>query len=112
QARKMKGLLPELLEFLGFWSWDISVMAMDTCCNVLEQLKKSEASSMAVKVVQRLWRLFDEEEDRVRERSICLFRDLLGKTVWRDMKAMRRNSWEVLVQLVLHMSDQAPSVAK
>ncbi|RMB88305.1 hypothetical protein DUI87_35317 [Hirundo rustica rustica] len=110
-ARKMKSLLPELVEFLWHWSWDISVMAMDTCHKVLEQLKKSEASAIAVQMVQRLWHLFDEE-DCVQERSICLFRELLGKMVWRDTKAMRRNSWEALVRFVLHMSDQAPSVAK
>ncbi|RMB98179.1 hypothetical protein DUI87_25081 [Hirundo rustica rustica] len=101
-ARKMKGLLPKLVEFLWHWSWDISVMAMDTCHNVLEQLKKSEASAIAVKMVQKLWHLFD----------VIRLIELLGKMVWRDTKAMRRNSWEALVQLVFHMSDQAPSVAK
>lgn len=55
----MKSLLPEMLKFLGHWSWDISVMALDTFRNVLGQLKKKEASSMALKAVQWLWRLFD-----------------------------------------------------
>ncbi|XP_033367676.1 uncharacterized protein LOC107199418, partial [Parus major] len=58
-ARKMRGLLPELLKFLWHWSWDISVMAMDTCLNVLGQLRSSEASPVVAKVVQNLWRLFD-----------------------------------------------------
>ncbi|XP_053824415.1 uncharacterized protein LOC128802193 isoform X1 [Vidua chalybeata] len=111
-AKKMKGLLPEMLKFLGHWSWDISVMALDTFHNLLGQLKKKEASSMAVNVAQRLWFLFDAKEDCVRERSISLFGELLGKTAWRDKKAMRRNSWKALVQLVLHMSDQVPSVAE
>ncbi|XP_056366088.1 uncharacterized protein LOC130262716 isoform X2 [Oenanthe melanoleuca] len=111
-ARIMKGLLPELLKFLWDQSWDISVMAMDACGNVLGQLKKSEASPMAVKVVHSLLHLFDAKEECVRERSICLFRDLLGKMVWRDKKVMRRNSWKALVRLILHMSDQAPGVAK
>lgn len=53
-----------------------------------------------------------QNEECLRERSISLFRELLGKTAWRDKKAMRRNSWKALVHLVLHMSDQAPSVAK
>ncbi|XP_074387483.1 uncharacterized protein LOC141726476 [Zonotrichia albicollis] len=58
-AKKMKSLLPEMLKFLGNWSWDISVMALDTFRNVLGQLKKKEASSMALKAVERLWKLFD-----------------------------------------------------
>ncbi|XP_068034373.1 protein maestro-like [Anomalospiza imberbis] len=111
-AKKMKGLLPEMLKFLEHWSWDISVMALDTFHNLLGQLKRKEASSMAVNVVHKLWCLFDATEDCVRERSISLFGELLGKTVWRDKKAMRRNSWKALVQLVLHMNDQVPSVAK
>ncbi|XP_077645986.1 uncharacterized protein LOC110483345 [Lonchura striata] len=111
-AKKMKGLLPEMVKFLGYLSWDVSVMALDAFHNVLGQLKKKEASSVAVKVVQRLWWLFDSKEPCVRERSISLFGELLGKTAWRDRRAMRRNSWEALVQLVLHMSDQVPSVAK
>ncbi|CAN8177316.1 unnamed protein product [Coccothraustes coccothraustes] len=111
-AKKMKGLLPEMLQFLGHWSWDVSVMALDTFHNILGHLKKKEASSVALKAVQRLWNLFDAKEDCVRERSISLFGALLGKTTWRNKEAMRRNSWKALVRLVLHMSDQAPGVAK
>ncbi|XP_048145893.1 uncharacterized protein LOC125318968 isoform X2 [Corvus hawaiiensis] len=111
-AKKMKGLLSELLKFLWHRSWDISVMAMDIFQNVLGHLKKREASSMAVIVLPRLWCLFDAEEDFVREHSIRLFRDLLGKTAWKDKKGMKENAWKVLVRLLLHMSDQAPSVAK
>ncbi|XP_064557514.1 uncharacterized protein LOC135441888, partial [Zonotrichia leucophrys gambelii] len=108
----MKSLLPEMLKFLGNWSWDISVMALDTFRNVLGQLKKKEASSMALKAVERLWKLFDAREECLRERSISLFKELLGKTIWKDKEAMKRNSWKVMVQLVLHISDEAPSVAK
>ncbi|KAM7020660.1 maestro heat-like repeat family member 5 [Acridotheres tristis] len=53
-----------------------------------------------------------QKEECVRERSICLFRDVLGKTVWRDEKAMKKYAWKSLVCLLLHMSDQAPGVAK
>lgn len=59
QAKKMKSLLPEMLTFLGHWSWDISVMVLNTFHNVVGQLKKKEASSMALTAVQRLWSLFD-----------------------------------------------------
>ncbi|XP_031950581.1 uncharacterized protein LOC116437131 [Corvus moneduloides] len=111
-ARKMKGLLSELLKFLWHQSGDISVMVMDIFQNVLGHLKKREASAMVVKAVQRLWHLFDAEEDFVREHSIHLFRDLLSKTAWKDKKGMKENAWKVLVRLLLHMSDQAPSVAK
>ncbi|XP_064557361.1 uncharacterized protein LOC135441746 [Zonotrichia leucophrys gambelii] len=98
-AKKMKSLLPEMT-------------ALDTFHNVLGQLKKKEASSMALKAVERLWKLFDAREECLRERSISLFKELLGKTIRKDKEAMKRNSWKVMVQLVLHISDEAPSVAK
>ncbi|XP_041877965.1 uncharacterized protein LOC121661569 isoform X2 [Corvus kubaryi] len=111
-ARKMKGLLSELLKFLWHRSGDVSVMVMDIVRNVLGHLKEVEASTMAVKVVPKLWHLFDAEEDFVREHSIRLFRDLLGKTDWKDKAVMKKYAWKALVQLFLHMSDEAPSVAK
>nr|XP_041568865.1 uncharacterized protein LOC121468800 [Taeniopygia guttata] len=111
-AKKMKSLLPEVVKFLGHRSWHVSMMALDILDNVLGLLKKKEASSVAVNVAQRLWCLFDAKEACLRERSISLFAELLGKTAWRDKRAMRRNSWEALVRLVLHMSDMVPSVAK
>ncbi|XP_074387497.1 uncharacterized protein LOC141726492 [Zonotrichia albicollis] len=95
----MKSLLPEMT-------------ALDTFRNVLGQLKKKEASSMALKAVERLWKLFDAREECLRERSISLFKELLGKTIRKDKEAMKRNSWKVMVRLVLHISDEAPSVAK
>lgn len=59
QAKRMKSLLPEILKFLGLCSWDVSVMAMETFHNILGHLKKKEASSIALKAVPRLCRLFD-----------------------------------------------------
>ena len=53
-----------------------------------------------------------QKEECVRQLSICLFRDLLDKTVWRDKKVMKRNAWKALVRLILCMSDQVPGVAK
>ncbi|TRZ04829.1 hypothetical protein HGM15179_022278 [Zosterops borbonicus] len=58
-ARKMKRVLRELLKICWEWPWDHSLMVMEIFRNVLGHLKKSEASSMAVRVVQRLWRLFE-----------------------------------------------------
>ncbi|XP_014749779.1 PREDICTED: maestro heat-like repeat family member 5, partial [Sturnus vulgaris] len=111
-AGKMKSLLQDLLRFLWHWSWENTMMAMEIFHNVLGHLKKREASSTAVMMVHNLLHLFDAKEECVRERSICLFRDVLGKTVWRDKKVMKRNAWKALVRLLLHMSDKAPSVAK
>ncbi|XP_023790779.1 uncharacterized protein LOC111934852 [Cyanistes caeruleus] len=111
-ARKIKQVLREFLKIRWEWSWDISVMVIDIFQNVLGHLKKREVSHMAVKVVQNLWQLFDAKEDCVRERSICLFRDLLGKTLCEDKCIMKKYAWKALVCLLLHMSDQAPNVAK
>ncbi|XP_063276262.1 uncharacterized protein LOC134562686 [Prinia subflava] len=76
---------------------------------LMDHLKKSEAIPIAVKVVHSLWRLFDVEEECVQESCICLFRDLLGKTVWRDKHIMKKHTWKALVCLLLHMSDQPPA---
>lgn len=108
----MKSLLPEVIKFLWHPSVEILLMVMDIYQNVLGHLKEKEASAMAVKVVQRLWRFFDTEVDSVHERSIHLFGDLLGKTEWKDKKTMKENAWKVLVRLLLHMNDQVPSVTK
>ena len=49
----------------------------------------------------------------MRECSICVFRDLLGKTVGRDNKMwMKIYVRSLLVPLHLHMSDADPRVAK
>ncbi|RMC02429.1 hypothetical protein DUI87_20821 [Hirundo rustica rustica] len=52
-----------------------------------------------------------QEEDCVQECSMGLFRDLLDKMVCVDKYVMKKYAWNALVCLLLHMSDQAPSVA-
>lgn len=59
QARKIKRVLREFLKIRWAFSWDNAVMVMDIFQNVLGHLNKSEASLMAVKVVQKLWHFFD-----------------------------------------------------
>ncbi|RMB97171.1 hypothetical protein DUI87_26332 [Hirundo rustica rustica] len=105
---------PTLLVLMMLASGDVlenKVCPLDKSLNLLRSPRKAVVP-LVLRALVTLSERVETEEDCVQERSICLFRELLGKMVWRDTKAMRRNSWEALVHLVLHMSDQAPSVAK
>ncbi|XP_031950640.1 uncharacterized protein LOC116437155 [Corvus moneduloides] len=124
--------IPVLGKLLGhlffklFRKEESSLMALDILCFLFTFLSEQKcATPPAVRAqlpaywqseitslldTPSTWRV--QEEDFVREHSIRLFRDLLGKTDWKDKAVMKKYAWKALVQLFLHMSDQAPSVAK
>ncbi|XP_061317839.1 maestro heat-like repeat family member 5 [Pezoporus flaviventris] len=49
---------------------------------------------------------------RLRELSICLIRLLLVSVFGRDRRRMRSKTWDLLLPLFFHMSDQSRSVAE
>ncbi|KAF4798324.1 hypothetical protein TURU_065261 [Turdus rufiventris] len=71
-----------------------------------------EMVPLVLRALVTLSQTAETKEECVRQLSICLFRDLLDKTVWRDKKVMKRNAWKALVRLILCMSDQVPGAAK
>ncbi|RMB97588.1 hypothetical protein DUI87_25952 [Hirundo rustica rustica] len=110
--KPVAGIPQSVLEMLA--SGDVlenKVCPLDKSLNLLRSPRKAVVP-LVLRALVTLSERVETEEDCVQERSICLFRELLGKMVWRDTKAMRRNSWDALLHLVLDMSDQAPSVAK
>ncbi|XP_071308698.1 maestro heat-like repeat family member 5 [Agelaius tricolor] len=101
-----------MMKILEVGSEDEKLKIIEVFRNVLGQLKKSKASSIAVALVGRILPLFDSESGQLRELSLWLLRDLLRSVARRDEKKMRRQVQRALIPLLFRVSDQVPSVAK
>ncbi|OWK53860.1 hypothetical protein RLOC_00008627, partial [Lonchura striata] len=109
---KFEAFLPSMMKILEAGSEDEKMKIIEVFRNVLEHLKKSKASSIAVALVEKILPLFDSEHGRLRELSLWLLRDLLRSVVRRDEKKMRRQMRGALIPLLFRVSDQLPSVAR
>ncbi|XP_005055972.1 PREDICTED: uncharacterized protein LOC101811860 [Ficedula albicollis] len=111
-AKEIEAFLPSLMKILEVGSEDEKLKIVVVFRNVLGQLKKSKASSMAVALVGKILPLSDSECGRLRELSLWLLRDLLRSVVSRDERSMRREMQRALIPLLFRLNDQLPSVAK
>ncbi|KAI1232312.1 hypothetical protein IHE44_0006765, partial [Lamprotornis superbus] len=111
-AKKIEAFLPSMMKILEVGSEDEKLKIVVVFRNVLGQLRKSKASSMAVALVGKILPLLDSECGQLRELSLWLLRDLLRSVVSRDEKKMRREIQSALIPLLFRMNDQLPSVAK
>ncbi|XP_071618222.1 maestro heat-like repeat-containing protein family member 7 [Heliangelus exortis] len=112
-ARKMKVLLPDLMEVLQQGSEDNKMKALTVFRNVTGELTREEASPMAVELVDKLLPLFDNELlSELRELSISLFTELLKKVAGKCKRQMRNQVRRGLLPLCFHMSDNTQSVAE
>ncbi|KAL2297619.1 hypothetical protein Nmel_016168 [Mimus melanotis] len=111
-AKKIEAFLPSMMKILEVGSEDEKLKVVVVFRNVLGQLKKSKASSMAVALVGKILPLSDSECGQLRKLSLWLLRDLLRSVVSRDEKKMRREMQSALIPLLFRMNDQLPSVAK
>ncbi|XP_064256763.1 uncharacterized protein LOC135287346 isoform X4 [Passer domesticus] len=111
-ARKMKVLLPDLMNLLRQNCTSLVMMALMVLQNMMKCLKRTEASSIAADVARILWYHFDEEESWVRESCISSFRDLVRTVVGKEKKWMKNFVHTVLAPLILHMNDEAPKVGQ
>ncbi|XP_071427966.1 maestro heat-like repeat family member 5 [Pithys albifrons albifrons] len=111
-VRNIEVFLPGMMKILQDGREDVKMKILVVLGNVLGQLQKRKASSIAVQLVARLLPLFDSECSELREISICMFTHLLELVVWRDEKRMRKEVQRALVPLLFRMSDQTPSVAE
>ncbi|XP_010006126.1 PREDICTED: LOW QUALITY PROTEIN: uncharacterized protein LOC104397812, partial [Chaetura pelagica] len=111
EARKMQVLLPDLMELLQGGSKNIKMKALVLFLNVMPQLRREEASTIAVELVDKLLPLFDDGVGEVRELAILLFTNLVrvagGKK--RQMKSKVRRG---LLLLCFHLRDKSQCVAK
>ncbi|XP_064256778.1 uncharacterized protein LOC135287354 isoform X2 [Passer domesticus] len=111
-ARKMKVLLPDLMNLLRQNCTSLVMMALMVLQNMMKCLKRTEASSIAADVARILWYHFDEEESWVRESCISSFRDLVRTVVGKEKKWMKNFVHTVLAPLILRMNDKAPKVGQ
>ncbi|XP_068888920.1 maestro heat-like repeat-containing protein family member 7 isoform X2 [Aphelocoma coerulescens] len=111
-ARKVDAFLPSMMKILEVGSEDEKLKITVVLRNILGQLKKAKASSIALMLVGKVLPLFDSECSQLRELSLWLFRDLLKSVLSRDEKKMRREMQSALVPLLFRLNDHLPSVAK
>nr|XP_021150236.1 uncharacterized protein LOC110362641 isoform X3 [Columba livia] len=78
----------------------------------MAQLKREEASPIAVWLARFVLPFFDDEQSQMRESSISPFRDLMKMVVENHKREMKNIAQEGLLPLFFHMSDQTWSVAK
>ncbi|XP_064584959.1 protein MROH8 [Zonotrichia leucophrys gambelii] len=111
-GKKIEAFLPSMMKILEVGSEDEKLKIIEVFRNVLSQLKKSKASSIAVALVGKILPLFDSESVRLRELSLWLLRDLVRSVARRDEKKMRKQVQSALIPLLFRVNDQVPSVAK
>ncbi|KFR09644.1 hypothetical protein N306_15166, partial [Opisthocomus hoazin] len=108
----MEVFLPDLMEVLQKGDEHIKTKALFVIQNIMNGLKKTEASPFAVHLAEKLLPLFDKELSQLREISISLFRDLMKTVLGNNKRQMKRNARMGLLPLFFRMSDQTQSVAK
>ncbi|XP_030316706.1 maestro heat-like repeat family member 5 isoform X2 [Calypte anna] len=112
-GRKMKVLLPDLLEVLEQGNEHVQLKALRVCRNVLRELRREEVIPMAVELLDKLLPLFDNELfSELREISISLFTELLKKVAGKCKRQMKKRVRRGLLPLFFHMSDDTRSVAE
>ncbi|KAM9227652.1 maestro heat-like repeat-containing protein family member 6 isoform 1-T2 [Leptosomus discolor] len=112
KARRSLVLLPCVVEQLQSGDSDASAAALGVLSNMLRLLEGKMLSLTALVLAEKLRPLFDDESDTVRELSIRLFRDAMDIVVGAEKQKMKKEVWDSLLPLLLHMHDQDKSVAK
>ncbi|CAM9516399.1 unnamed protein product, partial [Bubo scandiacus] len=111
-TRKMPVLLPDIIETLPAANTNVTVKALVVITNVVCLMKWEEANRIALRLVEKLLPLFDDESSQVRELSIRLFKEVMKTVVGRNTRKMVKKVKSVLLPLFFRMSDQIESVAK
>ncbi|XP_071588678.1 maestro heat-like repeat family member 5 [Heliangelus exortis] len=113
-AREMRGrsLLDRILRCLKDPSTDIRMEALLFFQTMMGQLKRKEASPIALLLAQKLPPLFGDESSQVQELSLSLFGDTMKAVVSRDKAEMKEAIRGVVVSLFLHMNAESRSVAE
>ncbi|NXN62330.1 MROH5 protein, partial [Rynchops niger] len=111
-ARKTLVLLPYIMELLLDADSDARAVALPVLSNMLCLLERKASSLTALVLANKLRPLFEDESDTVRELSIHLFQDTMGLVVGAEKKQMKKEVWNSLLPLLLHLHDQDKNVAK
>ncbi|XP_026722906.1 uncharacterized protein LOC113490586 [Athene cunicularia] len=111
-ARKMLVMLPDIIENLLAANTNVRMKVLMLFINVIQHMTREEADLIALRLVEKLLLLFDDESSRVRELSIRLFKDVMKTAVGRNIKKMVKKVQGVLLQLFFHTNEKVESVAK
>ncbi|KFV08904.1 hypothetical protein N339_08077, partial [Pterocles gutturalis] len=104
-ARRTLGLLPHVMEQLQGADSDARAVALPVLDNMLQLLTGKTLSLTVLELDKKLWLLFDDESETVRQLSIRLFQDIMGLVVGAEKK-MKEEVWNSLLPLVFHLYDQ------
>ncbi|NXK20111.1 MROH5 protein, partial [Arenaria interpres] len=108
-VRKTLVLLPDVMEQL---QGDDSAVALTVLTNMLRLLEGKASSPTALALAEKLRPFFDDESNTMRQLSIRLFRDTMGRVVGPEKKKMKTQVWDSLLPLLFHLHDEDESVAK
>ncbi|XP_071588683.1 uncharacterized protein [Heliangelus exortis] len=107
-----RSLLDRILRCLKDPSTAIRMEALLFFQTMMGQLKRKEASPIALLLAQKLPALFGDESSQVQELSLSLFGDTMKAMVSRDKAEMKEAIRGVVVSLFLHMNAESRSVAE
>ncbi|NXJ64714.1 MROH5 protein, partial [Rostratula benghalensis] len=111
-ARETLVLLPHVMEQLQGGDSDASAVALSVLSNMLQLMEVKASSSIALALADKLRPLFGDELNTVRQLSIRLFQDTMGLVVGAEKKKMKKEVWDSVLPLLLHLHDEDESVAK
>ncbi|OXB66891.1 hypothetical protein ASZ78_013552 [Callipepla squamata] len=112
EARRIRTLLPDILQALQFDNVEVILKALNIFRNVVNHVGKMEACPVALELADRLLHLFNHEASEIRECSIQLFRDVIEAVAWWQKGKMEKRVLRSLVPLLLRKKDETLSVAR
>ncbi|XP_054034590.1 maestro heat-like repeat-containing protein family member 6 [Dryobates pubescens] len=111
-ARKTLVLLPLVLERLRDDDGASSAAALPVLAAMLRLLEGRRLNLAALELADKLWPLFGNESDTVRELSIRLFRDAMRLVARQGKEKMKKVVCNSLLPLLFHLHDESKSVAQ
>ncbi|XP_068766431.1 maestro heat-like repeat-containing protein family member 7 [Struthio camelus] len=110
--RRMQSLLPDSMEWLQDACREVRVGSLMLLRNILSYLEQKGSNPIVLQLAEKLLPRFDDEDSRVRELSMLLFKDLLEIVVGKNKRNLKQHAQRSLVPLFLHMSDKVQRVAQ
>eukprot|EP00075_Anas_platyrhynchos_P015489 XP_027304742.1 uncharacterized protein LOC113842259 isoform X3 [Anas platyrhynchos] len=111
-ARKLPVLLPGIIQGLHVARADTKMKALLLIGNVMDHVKRKQASSIALQVAGDILPLFNDECSQLQELSICLYNKVMQAALWYHKRQLKKVVQRGLLPLFFHLSDQTQSVAK
>ncbi|XP_068777455.1 maestro heat-like repeat-containing protein family member 7 isoform X2 [Struthio camelus] len=105
--RRMQSLLPDSMEWLQHACREVCVGSLMLLRNILSYLEQKGSNPIVLQLAKKLLPRFDDEDSRVRELSILLFKDLLEIVVGKNKRNLKQHAQRSLVPLFLHASQEA-----